>query len=227
MTYNSQPDQTNRLEAQPVVKAPAESLAPLDGIPTSETIVSPNPASAKPMPIPVVNRNQSNINHHQISKTFWVFLGLIIIGSGLTYVLLFTSIGSMAGINNSTTQTEESVTTENAAIETTSLDLTTIVGRDSQRKTDLMSLNDALEKYYLANNSYPISDEVEHITSTSATGIALSPTYISTIPIDPNGEYWYGYKSDGITYMLSGRLEDTTDPLATLENGMAIYRISK
>lgn len=69
--------------------------------------------------------------------------------------------------------------------------------RDTKRKQDTMQVRNALELYYLANNSYPSTGAVSatpgsadyyRISPTNhpwAVLSALAPTYISVVPFDP------------------------------------------
>lgn len=88
--------------------------------------------------------------------------------------------------------------------------------RDEQRKTDLATLQVAVEQYKKAKKSYPKSPTfTDSKTYLASSPLAiLVPGYILGLPVDPNNpKRWYGYKSlDGKTYELTANLEDTTDP---------------
>ena len=78
--------------------------------------------------------------------------------------------------------------------------------RDTQRKSDLAQYRNGLENYATANNSlYPISK-----TTISALCTVISPTYISSCPVDPlSPTYNYGFysSSDGTSYVIYAKLE--------------------
>ena len=102
-------------------------------------------------------------------------------------------------------------------------------GRDGRRKTDLKSLQQALELYFHTNGIYPGWTSptpgawcavIRHNTYHEVSG-ALEPTYISKIPQDPlypvvvgtNGrDYVYSQGSLGKTYELYSILENSKDP---------------
>jgi general secretion pathway protein G len=88
--------------------------------------------------------------------------------------------------------------------------------RDAQRKTDLSTLQKAIETYALDNGSYPstggswygVSANGGSKSLTGAGGYIpnLAPAYIKTLPLDPKPDYsgWSGYlyRSDGTNYKL-------------------------
>jgi general secretion pathway protein G len=84
--------------------------------------------------------------------------------------------------------------------------------RDSRRKTDLNSIQQALRLYYNDNQTFPTTDSL-------AWGHALqSPTgtlYMSILPYDPSStsstNIEYDYVSDGKTYYLVATLENKSD----------------
>lgn len=66
--------------------------------------------------------------------------------------------------------------------------------RDTKRKGDVRSLATALQAYFTEVNSYP------------ATLTALTPTYIPSVPVDPNGDTLvgsYSYSQNGSTNMFT------------------------
>lgn len=79
--------------------------------------------------------------------------------------------------------------------------------KDSRRKTDLNSLQQALRLYYNDHQAFPVGN----ISALSA----LSPTYMSAIPVDPSSTATnvpYNYTSTGNTYILYTTLENASDP---------------
>ncbi len=66
--------------------------------------------------------------------------------------------------------------------------------RDTKRKGDVRSLATALQAYFTEINSYP------------ATLGTLTPTYIPSIPVDPNGDTRvgsYSYSQSGVSNMFT------------------------
>lgn len=107
-----------------------------------------------------------------------------------------------------------------------------VKGRDSKRKTDLKSIQESLELYYLANGKYPpynvgictgiYIDCVGYcafVTSGSYPYMKdqLVPTFLSKMPEDPTwkGEQLWNYiyvKTASGKYELYGKLENAKDP---------------
>lgn len=89
------------------------------------------------------------------------------------------------------------------------------IARDTQRLKDLQDLKTALENYKKDVGSYPSVFGTEQ-TGASATLInALVPKYITKVPIDPTKiTYWYGYTSDGSTFIIRSVAEDTANSAA-------------
>jgi len=98
--------------------------------------------------------------------------------------------------------------------------------RDGKRKTDLKSVQQALEQYFQANAKFPDTDGGRIKcndgldTSTISWGSAFtcnSTTYMSQLPKDPQRtlEYYYYPIASGGTnfkYNVAARLENTNDP---------------
>jgi hypothetical protein len=107
----------------------------------------------------------------------------------------------------------------------TASNLTPEKKRDAQRKTDLSIIAKGLEGYFTANSKYPVATKSEKIFATSGTIYSsLTPTYISTTPIDPSDPtYYYGYESDGKSYKLSAVLEDKTDSEGKVVGSINLY----
>lgn len=111
-------------------------------------------------------------------------------------------------------------------------------GRDARRISDLKQLQLALELYYDGNSTAPQTYPVA--TTAGGTDIAtaltaLAPTYISTIPDDPNassGSYYYYSPTGGATYCLGANIEGTppTSSAATvcssLTTGSVDYKVA-
>ncbi len=115
--------------------------------------------------------------------------------------------------NSSSTETtstisQSSTTTEQKSEVTTGT--TTTISNDTTRKEDLTNIQEALEKYYRANQEYPISAQITKTSDKNSTLASLVPDYIDKLPTDPaGGESYYGYKSaDGKTYELSAVFDE-------------------
>jgi len=80
-------------------------------------------------------------------------------------------------------------------------------GRDTQRKSDLKQITNAIELYYQDYNRYPA---VITFGSELTDG---KTTYIKIVPRDPSGVCPYVYKvsASGNMYQLFARLENTED----------------
>lgn len=94
-------------------------------------------------------------------------------------------------------------------------------GRDAKRKAEMVSIQTALEMYYLDNNAYPIAiSGTWNGYLTTGCGVAgslsgptgyvpnLAPKYMPILPVDPSNNFGgcngYLYYSDGINYKLLG-----------------------
>lgn len=98
---------------------------------------------------------------------------------------------------------------------------------DEKRKDDLNQLSTALAKYKEANGAYPTSSNVlVSLGSTSNMLVStLVPSYLSEFPYDNKASsgWYYAYKSDGASFSLSARLENTSDPDGTSVGGVFLY----
>ncbi|MBI3495032.1 type II secretion system protein GspG [Candidatus Berkelbacteria bacterium] len=106
----------------------------------------------------------------------------------------------------------------------------TMQTRDAFRKKDLATIQTYLESYLTDQGSYPVAAKTTRLNDSTATVVtALVPKYTAALPKDPKDpEYFYGYKSvDGKTYLLSARLEDTTDPEGKTEGTVFLYTVAK
>ena len=83
--------------------------------------------------------------------------------------------------------------------------------RDSRRKTDLNSVQQALRMYYNDNQVFPGSLSWGHALQ-SGTGTL----YMSILPLDPSStsttSTYYVYNSDSKTYYIVSQLENISDP---------------
>jgi len=89
--------------------------------------------------------------------------------------------------------------------------------RDARRISDIANIKTALEMYYDANQSYPLTSAALYTVTTG-----LAPTYIPNVPYDPVGtNVAYAYAAQGCGagpatpctgYHLGAVLEDATNP---------------
>ena len=178
-----------------------------------------------------------------------IIILVIVLGGGAYYFLMTDSGKSLIGLapkeqteftdlgfNNpndfETDILSPSVTLNTGEVtpETSTQTVATPVSRDTKRKADLAQLQTAIDLYRTENGSYPISATIAQVgDATSSIYTALVPKFVATIPTDPlalDQGYWYGYRSDtGATAYLTARLEETTDPSVTLEDGKYIYHV--
>lgn len=85
-----------------------------------------------------------------------------------------------------------------ASIVVVSLTKSQKIARDTQRKSDLASIASALSSYYVDNKTYPTSANFALISP--ALNTLKTGGYISVLPVDPNDDSEYQYKSDGKQY---------------------------
>src|SRR3972149_1972584 len=99
---------------------------------------------------------------------------------------------------------------------------------DETRKKDLISLKNALKKYFSEKGEYPKSEAMLKTSDkTSVLYQALVPTYLESLADDPQApQYYYGYKSDGTTFELTAVLEDKSDPAGNLQGSLNIYKVT-
>ncbi len=99
--------------------------------------------------------------------------------------------------------------------------------RDSQRKSDLLTIKTALEMYYEENSRYPaIKDDTKDGKFLEN---LLIPKYLATTPKDPlHPQFYYLYKpiNGGKGYELTCVLENKSDPLGIKIGNLLIYKIT-
>lgn len=108
-----------------------------------------------------------------------------------------------------------------------------IKAQDLSRKSDLQTIAKSLEAYYNDHRAYPISDpsfKIKCKTDNSicdwGTPFADGPDsltsitlYAAKLPSDPKG-YTYHYVSNGTSYSLYAKLENTQDPSVSTYTGI-------
>lgn len=112
-----------------------------------------------------------------------------------------------------------------ASIVMVSLSSAKAKSRDSKRQADLKSIQLALALYYNDNGFYPKNI---YATSGTAPSNGLAPTYLPSVPRDPNagstacgdssGQYCYKY----VAYGTNNNCNGTTNPPTTYHLGAAI-----
>jgi len=142
------------------------------------------------------------------------FLAIVLVGGGyFGYNMLF-------GTKNSTSTVSETASEE--TITATAVALTD----DETRKADLKSLQNILADYWTSEGKYPTSNGLEFLnTSGNSLEKALVPTYLSSLPQDPDSTKKYGYKSDGTTYSLTAVLDSLSDPDAQISGESALLTV--
>ncbi len=86
--------------------------------------------------------------------------------------------------------------------------------RDAKRKAEVKSIQTALQAYYTEKTSYPVYYPTPGVASTAL--VALTPTYISSVPTAPGGttginsDYMYVTDSTGTLYGICVQLETST-----------------
>lgn len=100
---------------------------------------------------------------------------------------------------------------------------------DAKRKNDLFEIKKALGTYFEANGrKYPASTGIEKLNDRNAEIYKILSGYMDEgLLYDPNHpEYYYGYNSNGISFELSARLENSEDEnCEILEEYLCIYKI--
>jgi hypothetical protein len=127
----------------------------------------------------------------------------------------FTSGGTDTSADSSPTTTRTNVPTSTPTVQQQA--------RDTQRKTDIRSLQKGLEEYFVTNNSYPKT--LTELTTDSAG----NPAIIKTIPLDPTNKtpyiytYTLGTLIQGLptTYTLRACLENAADTGIDVVNPVA------
>lgn len=126
-------------------------------------------------------------------------------------------------VDSTTSGTSSSATTTAPSVASA----VTMAERDQTRKNDLQSIKAALEKYKSTNGRFPVANTMIHLnTADNVVQKALVPEYISSLPEDPKATdgWYYGYKSNGQTFTLSARLENSADPQVTdVGNGVYLH----
>jgi hypothetical protein len=145
-----------------------------------------------------------------------IIAAVVVIGGYLGATRLLSSSGTSA------------TTTATPSVSTAVADLTNSTAtNDTVRKQDLVKIQQALLNLYAAEKKYPVSATLSLLSgSDNILTKTLVPTYLSTLPVDPDPTKNYGYKSDGTTFTLTAVLDNTNDADATLENGVYLLKVT-
>lgn len=207
--------------------APAYS-ATSPNVPTSSFGASTIPNITGPTSAPVM-QNTSPVMMESASpkSNIWLYAGLAaIVVVGLFFLgnsmgWFGTALGGKAKIASSPSPSLNPTPTVSVPV--------IVVNRnDVIRKTDMVNLKTALNKYYNAKQSYPTSISVSKTSDIDTPLKVLVPDYISSLPIDPlSPSYYYGYKSvDGKTFELTAVLEDKSDQAGTFVGNFFLYIVT-
>lgn len=110
---------------------------------------------------------------------------------------------------------------------TSSSDLTTASGRDTRRRSDLLSIKEALAEYYAKTGTYPVSKTVDKTNDSKVLKGALVPSYLGVLPVDPQDpKSYYGYTSDGFSFKLTSIVEDSATAGAKQGSGFYYQEIT-
>lgn len=193
-------DQTE--PAQPVGEP---AIQPVENL-TYETIYPP---SAQPAPVPEPLPDITPAASLQSGKKTFIIIAVVasvlIATAATAYIFLRKPKPKPTTTNNN----PEVVGTDNQLSQSGDQVSPDILARDSQRKNDLKTIKDTLEKYYTDNTEYP----PDLVTLTRG-----SKPYLKTLPTDPTKKADYDYRSvktgknNSITsYSLSATLENKND----------------
>jgi len=146
---------------------------------------------------------------------------------GLIIVAVILVIGGYLGYRALFAPATPTATTKSTTASAT-VTATVAQSLDDTRKSDLQTIAAALKEYKTASGKYPAAETLVLLTDTSnPLTTALVPTYLTTMPSDPNVSKSYGYKSDGTTFVLSTVLDSTKDPDGVLEGGKYLYKVTE
>ncbi|MBI2588392.1 type II secretion system protein GspG [Candidatus Berkelbacteria bacterium] len=196
------------------------------------------PAEAQPQPQPSApeqpqeEKEESDIVFEtpgaKPKTLLWILISvgtLIILGGGGWGVYTLLNKPAAEGV---TVTTGGESTSPEISVTIPSPTLTPAEQRDKTRKADLAEIKNALDAYFIDTGAYPQTSGMEKTNATvSNLKTALVSAYIASLPVDPQDPtFYYGYKSDGITYELTSVLEDQNDPAGEVSGSYFIQKIT-
>ncbi|MBI2589506.1 hypothetical protein HYW32_00520 [Candidatus Berkelbacteria bacterium] len=101
----------------------------------------------------------------------------------------------------------------------------TVASRDTQRKADLQKIKEALQALAAATKpfTYPSAQGVVRLDQNADLASRLEP-YLGKMPSDPNApNRYYGYTSDGKSFILTAVLENNDDPAGKKAGDFNLY----
>lgn len=147
-----------------------------------------------------------------------IFIVIIIfIGTGIYFLYQNNQRFNSDKIMNA--ETEKNINEINQEVKEI-IALDTVESRDKKRKSDIHALNNVLEEYYKKNNNYPetiVSEQISNKNSKVYLDLKNS-NLIDKLYQDPLDKYYYGYKSNGLYFELSARLENKEDKDCVVKN---------
>jgi len=142
----------------------------------------------------------------------------------LIIVALIIVIGGYLAYTKLLNPSQPAATTD--TVSPTTQETSINVSNDQVRKQDMQTIQQALLNLYAAENKYPVSAETIFLTGTSNVVAKALVNYLPTVPVDPDPQKNYAYKSaDGTTFALTAVLDDTSDPVGILENGLYLMKV--
>ena len=100
------------------------------------------------------------------------------------------------------------------------------INSDLQRKIDLVNISLALENYKKEKKEYPMTQGLEKTEDKNGAIYSLFPSHIKNIPVDTKDTFYYGYNSNGKTFVLTARLENDEDIDCQKVGEICLYKIT-
>lgn len=227
MTQENNTDSATQ-PVQPAAWTPAPAtiapdVAPVQ--PESSPFVTPTiPDLVVPASSPVLEDGPTMMSPAPVASNLWLYIVLsIIVVLGLLFLVFWMGWIKVDSFTNLFVAKDPVVTTpiEKAPV-------VVVNKNDATRKTDLINLKTALNQYFLAKQSYPISATISKTSDSDSPLKVLVPDYLTSLPIDPlSPTNYYGYKSvDGKTFQLTAVLEDQSDQSGTTIGSLFLYVVT-
>lgn len=186
-------DASHLLESHLSTTAPPPAN-PLPASPPKNDLPPTAPAAS------TVQLDSKHIDHRWPLIIFAIMVALVAIGVGAYFFITRPAKSTENSNSQATKQVEDKA---KAGAEKAK--------RDIKRKADIKEIATALEVYKRDTGSYPVGDKIQATYVLSK----ASPKYISYVNDDPSStssaKVLYTYRSDGKSYILSAKLENTQD----------------